>query len=76
MTYLTTIHIPHRALQKSKEIEYQLQLEEMTERLNSRPLLLERTSMESARKMAEAKYIAALKKAGLTDEEIMELNNL
>lgn len=65
-----------RALQKSKEIEYQLQLEEMTERLNSRPLLLERTSIESARKMAEAKYIAALKKAGLTDEEIMELNNL
>ena len=48
----------------------------MTERLNSRPLLIERTSIESARKMAEAKYIAALKKAGLTDEEIMELNNL
>ena len=65
-----------RALQKAKEIEYQLQLEEMTERLNSRPLLIERTSIESARKMAEAKYIAALKKAGLTDEEIMELNNL
>jgi len=63
-------------LQKSKEIEYQLQLEEMTERLNSRPLLLERTSIEHARKMAEAKYIAALKKAGLTDEEIMELKNL
>ena len=48
----------------------------MTERLNSRPLLLERTSIEHARKMAEAKYIAALKKAGLTDEEIMELKNL
>ena len=48
----------------------------MTERLNTRPLLLERTSLDSARKMAEAKYIAALKKAGLTDEEILELNNL
>jgi len=65
-----------RALQKAKEIEYQLQLEEMTERLNTRPLLLERTSLDSARKMAEAKYIAALKKAGLTDEEILELENL
>lgn len=74
--YWNKVSVPYRALQKSKEIQYQLQLEEMTERLNSRPLLLERTSIESARKMAEAKYIAALKKAGLTDEEITELNNV
>jgi len=70
------VYLFNRAQQKCKEIEYQLQLEEMTERLNTRPLLLERTSLDSARKVAEAKYIAALKKAGLTDEEILELNNV
>lgn len=42
--------------------------------MEARPLLLEQASLTSVRKSAEAKYVAALKKAGLSEEEIQALN--
>jgi len=45
----------------------------MHERVQSRPLLLEQGALLSARRAAEAKYRAALKKAGLTEEEVLDL---
>ena len=36
---------------------------------------MERASLDSARRSAEAKYTAALKKAGLSDEDIQGLSN-
>ena len=48
-------------------------MSEMKERLESRPLLFEMASQVNARKAAEGKYTAALRRAGLKDEEIKEL---
>ena len=53
--------------------EYKQRLSEMKERLESRPLLFERASQVNAHKSAEGKYTAALKRAGLSDEQIEEL---
>ena len=63
-----------RKLDKERRERYQEKLGEMQERVQSRPLLLEQASRLTARRTAEAKYIAALKKAGLSDEEIQALN--
>ena len=53
--------------------EYKQTLSEMKERLENRPLLFERASQVNARKSAEGKYTAALRRAGLKDEQIEEL---
>ena len=45
----------------------------MKERLEGRPLLFERASQVNASKSAEGKYTAALRRAGLKDEQIKEL---
>ena len=53
---------------------YQQQLAKMKRRVDSRPLLLEQASLHTLRKSAEAKYLSALKRAGLSDEDIEALN--
>ena len=64
----------NRKLDQEQQEKYQQELEEMRQRLEGRPLLMERVSLDSARRSAEAKYTAALKKAGLSDDEIRGLN--
>ena len=46
---------------------YQQMLLEMKDRLETRPLLLERISSTGTQKLAESIYIEALKKAGLSE---------
>lgn len=46
----------------------------MKQRVASRPLVFEQVSHDAARRAAEIKYMAALKKAGLSEEEIKSLN--
>lgn len=46
----------------------------MKQRVASRPLVFEQVSRDTARRAAEIKYMAALKKAGLSEEEIKSLN--
>lgn len=62
-----------RQVREQQEL-YHHQLKEMKERLETRPLLFEQDSQTCIRRSAEAKYIAALKKAGLTEEDIQALN--
>ena len=62
-----------RSADVQRREEYKQRLSEMRERLESRPLLFERTSQVNARKSAEGKYMAALKRAGLNDEQIEEM---
>ena len=64
-----------RKLDRERKEQYQHQLNEMQERVQSRPLLLEQASQLSARRSAEAKYRATLKKAGLSDKEIQALEH-
>ena len=54
--------------------EYKKELQVMKQRVASRPLVFEQVSHEAARKAAETKYTAALKKAGLSEDEILALN--
>lgn len=62
-----------RSADAQRREEYKQRLLEMKERLESRPLLFERASQVNARKSAEGKYTAALKRAGLNDEQIEEM---
>ena len=62
-----------RQVREQQEL-YHHQLKEMRERVEARPLLFEQDSQTCIRRSAEAKYIAALKKAGLSEEEIQALN--
>lgn len=63
-----------RRQDRERQELYRRQLEEMKQKVEARPLLLEQASLTSVRKSAEAKYIAALKKAGLSEEEIQALS--
>ena len=77
-TFPFFVHLPlynHRKLDKEQQEKYQQELEEMRRRLEGRPLLMERVSLDGARSSAEAKYTAALKKAGLSDDEIRGLSS-
>ena len=62
-----------RSVDVQRREEYKQRLSDMKERLESRPLLFERASQVNARKSAEGKYTAALRRAGLKDEQIKEL---
>lgn len=64
----------HREQEKKQQEKYFQQLEQMRQRVKVRPLLFEQASLTAARQSAEAKYLAALKKAGLSEEEIQALN--
>ncbi|XP_071835148.1 uncharacterized protein [Apostichopus japonicus] len=55
----------------SRQKEYERELQEMMERIESRPLLFERESQHNAQKRAERQYIEALRSAGL-DEGFLE----
>ena len=48
----------------------------MKQRVASRPLVFEQVSRDAAKRAAETKYTEALKKAGLSDDEIKSLNKL
>lgn len=63
-----------RRQDRERQELYRRQLEEMKQKVKARPLLLEQASLTSVRKSAEGKYIAALKKAGLSEEEIEALS--
>ena len=65
-----------RKLDKERQEKYQQELEEMKRRLETRPLLFKQASLDLARRSAEAKYVATLRKAGLSDEEIQSLNQV
>ena len=60
---------PSRRQDKERQDQYHHELEEMQHRLESRPLLLEQPSL-----VTEARYKAALKKAGLSDEQIQAVS--
>ena len=62
-----------RSADVQRREEYKQRLSDMKERLESRPLLFERASQVNACKSAEGKYTAALRRAGLKDEQIKEL---
>ena len=71
----TFIHFyPCREQDQVRRSEYKKELQVMKQRVASRPLVLEQVSHEAARKAAETKYTAALKKAGLSEDEILALN--
>ncbi|KAJ8045298.1 hypothetical protein HOLleu_08281 [Holothuria leucospilota] len=61
----------YREADKEREAEYNRELQEMMERIESRPLLFERESQHNAQKRAERQYIKALRSAGL-DEGFLE----
>lgn len=46
----------------------------MRQRVEARPLLLEKPSLDAARQSAEAKYEAALRTTGLSEQEIQALS--
>ena len=62
-----------RCLDKERQDKYKQELKEIEERVQSRPLLLEQTSLKSVIRSAESKYTAALKKAGLSENDIQAL---
>ena len=64
-----------RKQDREKQEKYQLQLNEMQERVQSRPLLQEQASLLSARTSAEAKCRVTLKKAGLSEQDILALEH-
>ena len=64
----------HRKLNRERQHIYKQELQEIEQRVSSRPLVFEQVSQESARRAAETKYKTALKKAGLTEEEIQALD--
>lgn len=65
----------HRRQQdQERRITYKKELQAMKQRVASRPLVFEQVSHDAARRAAEIKYMAALKRAGLSEEEIKSLN--
>ena len=63
----------YRRLDKERQRKYDRELEEMRQRVENRPLLLERVPGASAgRHTAQA---TTMTKAGLTEEEIQKLNH-
>ena len=64
----------HRKLNRERQHIYKQELQEIEQRVSSRPLVFEQVSQESARRAVETKYKTALKKAGLTEEEIQALD--
>ena len=47
----------------------------MKQRVATRPLVIQQVSLNAAKRAAETKYKAALKKAGLSEEEIRALDD-
>ena len=47
----------------------------MRQRVEARPLLLEKPALDAAHRSAEARYEAALKSAGLSEEDIRALSS-
>lgn len=68
------LHIPYRQQDQRRQIMYKKELQAMKQRVASQPLVFERVSWDAARRAAETKYTAALKKAGLSEDEIKALN--
>lgn len=64
----------HRRQDREQEAQYHSQLGQMRQRVEARPLLLEKSALDAARQSAEVKYEAALKSAGLSEEEIQALS--
>ena len=63
-----------RRQDREQEARYHSQLEQMRQRIEARPLLLEKLALDAARHSTEAKYEAALKSAGLSEQEIQALS--
>lgn len=76
LKYLVHMSLLCRRQVREQQELYHHQLKEMKERVETRPLLFEQDSQTCIRRSAESKYIAALKKAGLTEEDIQALNEL
>lgn len=62
----------YRAEEKARQEEYQKHLNEMKQRVDSRPLLFEMVTQKNARMQAEKKYDSTLKSAGLHDKFVKE----
>ena len=67
------IHYFCRIVEEQKRKEYREKLSEMNKRLENRPFLFQRASQTNAVRTAEGKYLSALKRAGLSEEQIKEL---
>ena len=65
---------PCRQQDQARQSAYKRELQAMRRRVASQPLVFEQVFHDAARRAAETKYTAALRKAGLTDEEIQSLN--
>ena len=77
MTLLSlTVYSLYRQQDHERRIAYKKELQAMKQRVASRPLVFEQVSRDVAKRAAEAKYTEALKRAGLSDDEIKSLNKM
>ena len=67
-------HWSCREQDQARRTAYKKELQAMKQRVAARPLVFEQVSRDAARRAAEIKYREALKKAGLSEDEIKFLD--